>query len=228
MGNFFSNFLSGDRRWLKILILVLVVVIVIFIALTIIFVVADGNKGSVPPDNPADVVNSFFGQSNNLAVVSYNPELTFDKYGKVKMADGKKLTPIENNLFKAGKGKKGTDLHYDSEIVKRVIFFNSDWVKQQNEAKKTVEKSLKKGSAAVKKLAEKGLVDGAESQVAFHSLQIGATTKGSGKTYYIITKEVYTLAVPNEGITEPREFVYVYKLVPQGDEMVIEDYEVLS
>lgn len=236
MNNFLGNFLSGDRKWLKMIILALIIVIIIFIAMTIIFVIGDNSGEKVPPGNTFDVVNSHFGIVSNINSIKYDPQLTFESAGKVDLSGAKGLKPIENNILKKAKGKGSKDILFDSEIVKRVILFDSSWAKNQTAfAQKLIggsgdekagatldEKSVSKNSEAADKLKKRG----GKAQVAFHDLDFGAIAKGSGKNYFVLVREKYTLA--DQGKLYPKESIVCYKLVPSGDEMIVEDYQELK
>lgn len=234
MRDFFSNFFSGDRRWLKLLILALIAVIIIFIVVTIIVVVSNRGDGTgVAPRNMQDILNKRFGQEQGIALVDFNPLLTIDKAGNIKMVKATDLKPITEDLMKKGKQEVKEDkwlesdsLLYDDQIVGTIIKYNSDLVSYINPDKsgkvsQKVFDSVKKGSPAeefTKTIAKK-------SRIAYHALVFGAIVKGSGKNYYALVQEHYTIINIDTSKGTEQKINYVYKLTRNGDKMVIEDIE---
>jgi hypothetical protein len=176
----------------------------------------------VPPsEDIAQVIITQYNKNQMIANLEYDPQLTFKSAGEIAIADGKALSPIEDNLYK--KGKDGENILFDENIIGRVIQFNSDWVSQQNEEEEKVNESIMNSGAAMDKISEKA---GAQ-RIAFHSLDIGEIMQ-DGKNYYVLTRENYTMADPDTAKLTPFEGVYVYKLVPQNDTLLIQDYELLG
>ena len=214
--------MSGDRKWLKIIILALVVVIIVFIALTIIFVVSGNHGEPVPPSNMQDVLNKHFGEEKGIANVEFDPSMTIDKVGKLKMSGAGNLKPITDNLMKKGKKKDGSDgLLFDDQIVGRIIKYNSDLVSYANDEVDDVFDSVKKKSQAeefTKKIVDK-------RHIAYHNLVFGEILRGSKKNYFALVSENYTTI--NLDTSEAIEVTinYVYKLIPDGNTMIIEDIE---
>jgi hypothetical protein len=195
------------------------------IAVTVIVAVilAGGcTKGDpVPPsEDIAQVIITQYNKNQMIANLEYDPQLTFKSVGEIAMADGKALSPIENNLYK--KGKDG-DILFDASIIGRVIQFNSDWVSQQNGEEEKVNDSIVKNSEAMEKIGEKG----GTQRIAYHSLNIGEIVQ-DGKNYYVLTRENYTMSDPDTAKLTPFEGVYVYKLVPQSDTLLIQNYELME
>ena len=222
MKNFLDSLLGGDRRWLKIVILALLAVIVVFIILTIIFVLNGNSKDALPPSNIQELLNKHFGEEKGIANIYYDPQLTIDMAGTLKMSGAKDLKPIPDDLMKKGKKKDGSDnLLYDDLIVGRIIKYNSDLVSYANFKKKGVFKSLKKGSNAedfTKKFVKK-------RKMAYHGLTFGEIVKGSKKYYFALVSENYSTINLETFETKEVTINYVYKLVPNKDTMLIEDIE---
>jgi hypothetical protein len=181
-----------------------------------------GGGPSVPPNpEPYALIQGQMSNNRTIAEIGYDSTLTFANYTNLTIVNTSSLKPIENNLLKSGAGPNGSNVLYDEQIVGRVLRLNSDWVNHLNLADSAVFASVQEGSSAQTKLAELG----AGSLVAYHRLAIGEI-RHTGKNYYIITRASYTLT--KDGQLDIHDDLFVYKLVAQGNTMVVVDFEQIS
>ncbi|MDR1185167.1 MAG: hypothetical protein LBK67_10295 [Coriobacteriales bacterium] len=186
------------------------------------FLGGGGNGPSVPPNpDPYALISSQMSNNKRIAEIGYDSTLTFANYPNLTIANASSLKPIENNLLKSGGAPGGGDALYDEQIVGRALRLNSDWVDHLNLSDSAVFASVQEGSNAQTKLAELG----AGSLVAYHRLAIGEI-RHTGKNYYIITRASYTLT--RDGQLDIHDELFVYKLVAQGNTMVVVDFEQIS
>jgi hypothetical protein len=233
MGDTGTGVVTGEQKKLRKIsgkrALILVLALIVVIALGVILI-ARGSGGVVeviaPNADPSRAIVSQYNNNEYIAAggIEYNAALTFgESTSGSALLGGKNLAALENNFLK--KDGSGGDILVDETVYGRILKFNSDWIGMSlTEGEITGEEevfdSLVAKGDAQEKLGEKA--DGA--QVAFHNLQIGNIFQ-SGNDYYVLTNEKYTLA--KDGTLSPYEGVYLYKLVPKGDTLLIDDYEAL-
>jgi hypothetical protein len=181
-----------------------------------------GNTGTKVPPNPDPIalIQGQVSNNRNIAKIGHDRELTFANYPDLAIVNTASLKPIENNLLRSGGGPDGKDSLYDEQIVGRVLKFNSDWVDYLNKSSQAIFESVQENSPAQTKVAELG----AGSLVAYHQFAIGEI-RHAGKNYYLITQASYTLT--KDGKLDIHDDVFVYKLVAQGNTMLIVDFEQL-
>jgi hypothetical protein len=183
------------------------------------FLSSGGNGPKVPPNpDPVALIQSQMSNNRAIAEIGSDSALTFANYPNLTMVNSSSLKPIENNLLRSGAGPNGSDVLYDEQIVGRALRLNSDWVDHLNRGDNAVFASVQEGSSAQTKLTELG----AGSLVAYHRLAIGEI-RHAGKNYYIITRASYTLT--KDGQLDIHDELFVYKLVAQGNTMIVVDFE---
>jgi hypothetical protein len=216
---------KGKRRFSrKQLIIGLIAAVLVFdVGLVSFWFLSGGGGGPSVPPNPDSYALIEGQMSNNkrIAEIGYDSTLTFANYPNLTIANASSLKPIENNLLKSGGAPSGADALYDEQIVGRVLKLNSDWVDHLNLSDSAVYTSVQEGSSAQAKLTELG----AGSLVAYHRLAIGEI-RHTGKNYYIITRASYTLS--KDGQLDIHDELFVYKLIAQGNTMVVVDFEQIT
>jgi hypothetical protein len=212
---------SFRRR--RVLALVLAACVVAVIVLAVNFASSGGvGRDALPMSDEPD--NVLFAQLvNNTYLgddIAYDRALTFENYPGAGLTKGKTLSLADDNFLK--NGADGEPVLVDASVFARLIQFNSDWVGWANGANEqdAVDASFTSGKGVRDKYTEKA--DGAE--IAFHILHVGPIYT-SGRDYYVLTQETFSRA--KDGVSEPREQIYVYKLVSKGGEILIEDFEAL-
>jgi hypothetical protein len=177
-----------------------------------------GGQKVAPHSDPIALIQSQMANNKAIAEIGHDSALTFANYTNLTIVNSSSLKPIDNDLLKSAGESNGRDALYDEQIVGRILKLNSDWVSYLNQEDQSVFTSVEEGSPAQTKLAELG----AHSLVAYHRLAMGEI-RHSGKNYYIITQASYTLT--KEGQLDIHDDVFVYKLVPQDDTMIVVDFE---
>jgi hypothetical protein len=204
----------------KQIIIGLIVIVLIFDVVILTVGLVGGNTGPKvrPNSDPIALIQGQMSNNRAIAEIGHDSALTFANYPDLTIVNAASLKPIENNLLKSGGGPDGSDSLYDEQIVGRVLKFNSDWVDYLNKSSQAVFESVQENSPAQTKATELG----AGSLVAFHRLAIGEI-RHAGKNYYLIARASYTLT--KDGKLDIHDDVFVYKLVAQGNTMLIADFE---
>jgi hypothetical protein len=205
-------------------VIALIAVVVIFDMAIATFLYFGGGRGgpSVPPNpDPYALIQSQMSNNRTIAEVGQDSTLTFANYTNLSIVNTASLKPIENNLLRSEAGPNGADVLYDEQIVGRVLKLNSDWVDHLNRGDQSVFSSVQADSGAYSKIDELGK----GSLVAYHRLAIGEI-RHTGKNYYIITRASYTLT--KDGQLDIHDELFVYKLVVEGNSLLVADFEQLT
>jgi hypothetical protein len=178
-----------------------------------------GGESVEPYTDQVALIQGQMAYNRNIYEIGYDEGLTFANYPNLTIVNTSSLKPIENDLLKAAGGPDGEDLLYDELIIRRILKLNSDWIDHINRGDQSVFTSVQEGSEAQPKLVE---LAADASGASYHRLAIGEM-RHVGKNYYLITRATYTLT--KAGQLDIHDDILVYKLVAQGDTMLVVDIE---